>query len=120
MSGEKKNNKYLFYIKIPTRTVEQSHNGTVEQQKLWNNGKKELLHLGIQLHYPISKPLPCFLCCRLQNEVYILVEPFVLAKERHNLDVLAELKFLTLPEKDKMHAYHFLIFKIANKERICS
>ena len=114
MSGEKKK---LFYIKIPTRTVDQSHNGTeeqsnsgaVEQQNCGtvaqrNSGKKAhrntvLLHLVTQLHYPISTPLPCFLYCRLQNEVYTLVEPSVLAREHHNLDVLVELKFLALPEK---------------------
>lgn len=80
--------KKLFYIKIPTRTVDQSHNGTeeqsnsgaVEQQNCGtvaqrNSGKKAhrntvLLHLVTQLHYPISTPLPCFLYCRLQNEVY--------------------------------------------------
>lgn len=38
------------------------------------------------------------------------MEPFELAKEHHNLDVLAELKFVTLPEKDKMQIIPIHVF----------
>jgi len=79
----------------------------------WYNGSYTMATQPInflELHYTmtqfltisVSQPLPCFLYCKLQNGVYILEEPCVLAKERHNLDELEELKFVTLPEKEKM------------------
>ena len=41
------------------------------------------------------------------------MEPFELAKEHHNLDVLAELKFVTLPEKEKMQIIPIHVFFLA-------
>ena len=46
--------------------------------------------------------VPCFLCCKSQNEECISEEPSLQATGHRNWDGLGELKFLTPPVKETM------------------